>query len=98
MFVIIWQYEVRPSSERAFEALYGHDGDWVRLFRAQAGYIGTELLRDEAMRRYLTIDRWSSKADYDGFLEAAQSQYAQIDALGDALTLTEHRIGRYETP
>lgn len=98
MFVILWEYEVHPGSERAFETLYGHDGAWVGLFRAHAGYLDTELLRDDSARRYLTIDRWVSKADYDGFLDASQSQYAQIDALGDALTLTERRIGRYETP
>lgn len=98
MFVIIWEYEVHPGSERAFEALYGHDGAWVGLFRAQAGYLGTELLRDESMHHYLTVDRWTSNVDYDDFLAATQSPYAQIDALGDALTVAERRIGRYETP
>ncbi|MFD0739187.1 antibiotic biosynthesis monooxygenase [Lysobacter koreensis] len=98
MFVTVWEYEVRPGSERAFEGLQGADGAWVELFRAHAGYLGSEVLRDESTRRYLTIDRWASAADYDRFLEAGQVRYAQIDSLGDALTVTERRLGRFETP
>ena len=98
MFVIIWEYEVRAGSEPMFEALYGPGGAWVGLFRAQAGYLGTELLRAEGSLCYVTVDRWASSTDYDAFLDAARSQYARIDALGDALTLAERRIGRYETP
>lgn len=96
MFAVLWQYQLRPGAHAAFEALYGPDGDWVALFREHAGYLGTELLRDEASGDYLTIDRWASQADYDAFLAAEKPRYAQIDARGDALTLSERRIGRYQ--
>jgi heme-degrading monooxygenase HmoA len=97
MFVVIWEYEVRAGAEAAFEALYGADGAWVALFRAYAGYRGTELLRG-AGRHYLSIDRWTSAAAYEAFLVAAQSRYAAIDEQGDALTLSERRVGVYTTP
>ena len=97
MFVVIWEYEVRPGSEPAFEALYGNDGAWLALFRQAPAFIGTELLRDEQTGWYLTIDRWRSAADYAAFLDAHAVQYSQVDAQGDALTIAERRLGRYAT-
>jgi heme-degrading monooxygenase HmoA len=97
MFVVIWEYEVRAGADAAFEALYGPDGAWVGLFRNHEGYLGTELLRGTD-RRYLSIDRWASAAAYDAFFAAAQPDYAAIDERGDALTLSERRVGVYTTP
>lgn len=99
MFVVIWQYDVRPGREAEFAALYGDGGAWAALFREHDGHLGTQLLRDEdAAERFLTIDRWTSQAAYERFLTSAQPRYAQIDALGDALTLAERCIGRYASP
>jgi heme-degrading monooxygenase HmoA len=98
MFVVIWEYAVRPGSESAFEALYGPQGAWIALFREYSGYLDTELLRSQEAGAYLTIDRWSSEAHYDAFQRAAAPRYAEIDALGDTLTLDECRIGRYTVP
>jgi len=95
MLAVVWHYHVRPGAEAAFETLYGAHGGWVALFRDYPGYIGTELLRDESPGRYLSIDRWQSEAHYAAFLEAAKPRYAALDAEGDALTMSERRIGRY---
>ncbi|MFT3808276.1 antibiotic biosynthesis monooxygenase family protein [Arenimonas sp.] len=92
----IWEYEVRAGAEAAFETLYGPEGGWAALFRQYAGYLGTELLKDPATGRYLTIDRWLTASDYDAFLAVAASSYAELDAQGDALTASERRIGRYD--
>lgn len=97
MFVVIWEYEVRPGMDVAFEKLYGADGEWTALFREHAGFVGTELLRGDRADRYLSIDRWQSEAQYDAFLANARERYAAIDAMGDALTLDERKIGRYTT-
>jgi len=60
---IVWEYEVRAEHAAAFEALYGADGDWARLFRRAEGYVETRLYRDTARPTlYLTIDRWRSRA------------------------------------
>ena len=98
MFVVIWEYEVRPGSEAAFEALYGADGAWVGLFGGYAGYVDTQLLCSEVPLRYLTIDRWASAQTYADFLDAAQGRYAQVDRLGDSLTLAERCIGLFQPP
>ena len=94
MFAVIWEYQVRPGEATRFEALYGAQGEWVALFRTWPGYRSTELLRGED-DRYLTIDRWDSREAYESFQQRAREEYARIDALGDALTLAERRIGAY---
>jgi heme-degrading monooxygenase HmoA len=96
MFAVIWEYEVHAGREGDFAALYGDEGAWVALFREYAGYLGTELLRDSGTGRFITIDRWTSQAGYDAFLAAARPRYADIDALGDALTSAERCIGRFQ--
>lgn len=97
-FVDLWEYRVRPGSIAAFEAAYGADGPWVRLFRAHDGYLGTELLRDlEEPDLFRTIDRWRSRADRDRCRERAAAEYAAIDRACAALTLEERSLGESET-
>jgi len=97
MFAVIWEYEVRAGCEADFAALYGDDGAWVALFREYAGYIGTELLRDCGQTaRFVTVDRWVSQAAYGAFLATAKPRYAEIDALGDAVTSAERCLGRFD--
>ena len=91
---VVWRYRVAPGREAAFEALYGADGDWARLFRQSIHYRGTELYRDVADPGvYLTIDRWESPLAYEAFLSAHAAEYAALDARGDALTTDEARLG-----
>jgi heme-degrading monooxygenase HmoA len=96
MHVVVWEYDVHVGAEAAFEALYGPGGDWIGLFSAYSGYLGTELLRDERPNYYITIDRWASAAQYAAFRLSAQDAYAAIDARGDRLVLSERRIGSFD--
>jgi heme-degrading monooxygenase HmoA len=94
--VIVWEYEVRPEQVAAFEALYGPDGDWTRLFGKGDGYVETLLFRDTGRpTRYLTIDRWRSRAAYEAFVSSSRSLYAALDRRGDALTVSERRVGTF---
>lgn len=95
MFVTVWEYEVRPGAEAAFEALYGPDGAWVALFREHPGYLRTELLLGDRRGHYLTFDRWRSAQDYTVFRGHLPPRYAELDAQGDALTLAERHIGQF---
>ena len=61
MFVVVWQFEIAEEKVPAFEAAYGPEGAWAKLFRTSPDYQGTELLRDASNpSSYLTIDRWAS--------------------------------------
>lgn len=95
MLIILWEYDVHPGLDDAFEQLYGAQGAWDALFREHAGFISTELLRADRPHRYLSIDRWESESTYDAFLATASTRYAQIDARGAVLTTDERRIGRF---
>lgn len=95
-FVRIWAYQPAGGAEARFAAAYGAEGDWVELFRGAAGYLGTELLR-AADGRWLTIDRWRSRADWDAFLAHHRAEYDATDRACAALTAEEWDLGDWTT-
>ena len=96
MFVVIWQFEISEDKITEFEAAYGPDGAWAKLFRSSPSYQGTELLRDAYIPgAYLTIDRWSSEADFRAFRKQHDHDYEILDRQCDPLTTKETRIGAY---
>lgn len=57
-YAIVWEFKVPQQRIADFEAAYGPDGAWVRLFAKAAGFIETNLLRcTEQEGHYLTVDR-----------------------------------------
>jgi hypothetical protein len=96
MFVVVWQFEIAEENVTAFEAAYGPDGAWAKLFRASPSYQGTELLRDAYVPgNYLTIDRWASEGDFRAFRKDHDAQYETLDRACDSLTSRETRVGAY---
>ena len=96
MFIVIWQFEIAEEKVAAFEAAYGPEGDWARLFRSSPEYRGTELLRDAYIPgSYLTIDRWTSEDAFRAFRKEHDADYETLDRACDALTQKETRIGAY---
>jgi heme-degrading monooxygenase HmoA len=96
MFVVIWQFEIAEDQVAGFEAAYGPDGPWAKLFRISPHYLGTELLRDAYVPgSYLTIDRWNSEAAYRAFRKDHDADYEKLDRQCDALTSRETRVGAY---
>ncbi len=96
MFVVVWQFEIAEENVSAFEAAYGPEGSWARLFRSSPEYHGTELLRDAYIPgSYLTIDRWANEDAFRAFRRDHDAEYEQLDRSCDALTSRETRIGAY---
>lgn len=96
MFVVVWQFEIAEEKIAAFEAAYGPEGSWAKLFRHSADYKGTELLRDAYIPGiYLTIDRWQNEAAFRAFRKAHDAEYEALDRQCDDLTAQETRIGAY---
>lgn len=96
MYILVWEFQVRADAAAAFEALYGPAGAWVALFRRADGYIGTELLRSTLdPRRYLSVDRWSSRAAYESFRERWRGEYEALDGVGEGLTESERFVGEF---
>ena len=96
MFVVVWQFEIAEEKVPAFEAAYGPEGAWAKLFRTSPDYLGTELLRDAYIPgSYLTIDRWASEEAFRAFRKDHDADYEALDRACDALTSRETRIGAY---
>jgi heme-degrading monooxygenase HmoA len=96
MFIVVWQFEIAEEEIAAFEAAYGPEGDWARLFRLSPQYCGTELLRDAYVPgAYLTVDRWTSEEAFRTFRKEHDAEYEKLDRACDELTQKEMRIGAY---
>jgi len=96
MFVVVWQFEIAEDKVAGFEATYGPEGSWAKLFRASSDYVGTELLRDAYVPgAYLTIDRWKSEEAFRAFRKEHDSEYEVLDRACDALTSRETRVGAF---
>lgn len=97
MFVALWEFEVKPGSEKRFETVYGPKGKWATLFRSDANYQETRLLHDPARPAiYLTLDFWTSQQAHEKFMASHAAAYEELDAVGKELTLRERKIGWYE--
>jgi len=98
MYIIVWDYQVRPEHLPDFEKIYARDGDWSKLFSKSDGYLGTELLRDETdTHHFLTIDRWVSSEGYEAFLIQWKKEYQTLDAQCEAFTRQESMVGKWES-
>jgi heme-degrading monooxygenase HmoA len=79
-----------------FERTYGPEGEWVQLFRRDAKYRGTRLLRDAKHERvYVTMDLWDSQEAYQEFRAKYAKDYAEIDRKCEGLTVTESRLAEF---
>jgi heme-degrading monooxygenase HmoA len=97
LFVTLWEFEVKSGSEELFERTYGPDGEWAQLFRRDARYLGTRLLRDvRTARVYVTMDTWESRIAHEEFRETHATEYAELDEKCAVLTESEKQLGEYE--
>ena len=96
MFSILWEYQVKPEKRAEFVEAYASNGRWAELFRKSPSYLETKLLQDENHPgRYLTIDRWKSKAAYETFQSEWAKEYQALDLECEGLTVQEALLGRY---
>ena len=96
MFVILWEFEVKPGCEKRFENSYGPDGEWERLFRRDPHYRETHLLRDAVRKnRYLTLDAWDSREVYEKFQRENREEYSALDASFESITIRERHVGSF---
>lgn len=97
MHCIAYLYDVEPALAAEFEETYGPAGAWAQFFRAGAGYVGTELLRDSTRTgRYLVIDRWTSAAAAGSFLAEHAEDYALRSADTAHQYLRETQLGTFD--
>jgi len=67
------------------------------IIQKEHGYLGTELLRDETNpQRYLTIDRWRTKEDYEAFLSKYTQEYKALDTQCEGLMESEFLLEKWD--
>jgi len=99
MFLVLWEFDVKPGSELRFESVYGSNGDWAQLFRRDAHYQQTRLLRDLSRpQTYLALDTWESQESYALFKSQNREAYEALDKTCEALTDAERFLGSFEQP
>jgi Antibiotic biosynthesis monooxygenase len=98
MFLVLWEFEVKPGCEQRFERVYGPGGDWDSLFRRDPDHERTALFRNTVKPRvYLTADYWKSRKSYEEFLHSQGADYKSLDATAEQLTANERHVGSYES-
>ena len=96
MYTYVWEYRVRPEATAQFQKEYGAAGAWVDLFQRASGYVRTELLSDlDDPYRFVTIDTWETRQAYDRFRQTFASEFAELDALCEGLTIEEVQLGHF---
>ncbi len=96
-YAILWEFHVNPGSQLEFERVYGPGGDWAQLFRSGPGYVGTELIKDASNpNRYVTVDFWCSRADYETFRQQRAEEYQRVDQRCEQMTEKERALGTFE--
>lgn len=99
MFCYVWEYRVAPARRDDFIAAYGPDGDWVKLFARDPAWLGTELGADlDDPLRFVTLDRWASRAACLAFRERYRAEFDAIDRACEAFTVDERHLGDFELP
>ena len=95
---VVWEFVVKPRAVPRFRKLYGAGGAWAALFRRHAGYMGTRLLQDTTSRqRFLTIDSWQSRSQFERMRRAARAEYGRLDAACAGLTVSERPLGVFRS-
>ena len=97
MYVVVWEFVVRPEKVDAFVAAYQSEGAWAQLFAQAEGYLGTELLSamDRDRIQYVTIDRWKAAEDFRRFQERFGTEYRRLDTQLEGLTIGERQLGTF---
>jgi heme-degrading monooxygenase HmoA len=94
MIAIVWQFDVRPGSEKEFERFYGADGAWTAVNRNSRSYLGTSFLRDQNLTsRYLVIEYWSEMVVYEHHKGYHSDDIANLDARRPALVSSAEPLG-----
>lgn len=96
MFLVVWEFEVKPECEEQFVSVYGSDGDWARLFRKDENYQHSMLVQDPSRPHvYLTLDFWNSLEAYETFKSSYRESYMDLDKACEDFTISERHIGSF---
>ena len=84
MIAVVWQFQVKPGQEKAFEKFYGADGAWTNFGRRSRSYLGSSFLRDQAYStQYLLIEYWSEMVIYEQHRQSLLTELRRLEEQRD---------------
>jgi heme-degrading monooxygenase HmoA len=97
MFVVLWEFDVKSECMDKFTFTYAANGDWARLFAGDPKFRETRLLRNISdPLRFVTMDIWESRTDYERFLSERAEAYRDLDAKCAAWTTAERHLNSFD--
>jgi quinol monooxygenase YgiN len=77
---VVWNIEIAPDQNEAFERFYGADGEWTALSRRSRSFLGSSFLRDLARpEHYLLVEYWSEMLVYERHLADFGSEMQTLE-------------------
>ena len=96
MIAVVWQFQVKPGQQNAFEKFYGADGEWTKLGRRSRSFLGSSFLRDQALEaNYLLIEYWSEMVVYERHLKSFVKDVRRLEEQRNALCESITPLGVY---
>jgi heme-degrading monooxygenase HmoA len=97
MFVVLWEFDVKSEYVDRFTLAYAANGEWARLFAKDSKFRETRLLQNVSEPlRFITMDIWESRADYEHFLNEQAHAYRDLDAQCAAWTTAERHVNSFD--
>jgi hypothetical protein len=91
---VVWQFEIHPGTEKAFERFYGADGDWTKLSRRSRSFLGSSFLRDIASdERYLLVEYWGEMVVYEKHLADFGAEMKALEEQRERFVVRMDTIG-----
>lgn len=97
MFVVLWEFDVKSEYVDRFTLAYAANGEWGRLFAKDSKFRETRLLQNiSEPLRFVTMDIWESRADYEHFLNEQADAYRDLDAKCAVWTTAERHLSSFD--
>jgi quinol monooxygenase YgiN len=96
VIAVVWQFQVRPGQQKAFEKFYGADGEWSQLGRRSRSFLGSSFLQDQASdTQYLLIEYWSEMVVYERHRQSFVTDMRTLEERRDQLCESIVPLGIY---
>jgi hypothetical protein len=96
VIAVVWQFQVRPGQQEAFEKFYGADGEWSRLARRSRSFLGSSFLRDHVeSTHYLLIEYWSEMVVSERHKRTFATETASLDKQRNELCVSIVPMGMF---
>ncbi len=97
MFLVVWEFKIKPDCLEKFLRVYGPEGDWAQLFANDCNFQKTVLVQEAGSELvFLTMDFWDHQDAYLSFKQKYAQAYHDLDRECEGLTVHERHVGSFK--